>query len=831
MARQDGRGGRRGVLAAGTPLPRWSQHSPATARTADHRAALSPATVSALRSRADELSTTLDALALGAYAKVLAALTGDGDVTTGYLPHGAAEPSPCRITVTDGPWTALLARAADAASDAVRHRPAGPVRFDTVFLAGRAAGESPLPEGTVLTVALTERRAADGQDDGLELVLTHRTEAVDEAQAGRIAGYLRGALDTIGRAPETDHTDWQPVSEEEAAFQRDELAGPYRELPDRRFHELFEEQARLRPSDVAAVHGEASLTYDELNRLANRTARALRARGVRDETAVAVVMERTLDWLVAVLAVFKAGGVYLPVEPQLPADRIAYMLARADCALALTERAGAARPAGLEGALRGSAGTAAVALDTLLAEEWPDTDPGVPVAAGQGAYIYFTSGSTGMPKGVLCEHAGFVNHLLAKIDDLGITEGRVVAQTAPQCFDISLWQLVAALAVGGRTLIIGQDAVLDVARFAETVDRERVEVLQVVPSYLEVLLTELDANPRALPALRCVSVTGEALKRELAERWFAAFPDVALVNAYGLTETSDDTNHEVMRRPPQGASVPLGRPIGNVRVYLVDERLRQVPLGAPGEIVFSGVCVGRGYVGDEERTRAAFLPDPYRPGNRLYRSGDFGRWLPDGRLEFSGRRDAQVKIRGFRIEIGEVENRLLEVAGVRDSAVVVVGEGENRQLVAFCTGPASPGDVLAALHETLPDYMVPQRLEHLTALPLTPNGKTDRKALTRIAAETGSPDPGTAPPLTATERDLARLWTEVLKIPADRIGRDTDFFAAGGTSLTMLRLAVALDGLVPPAELKRTPVLADLATLLDRRRTTPPRTDSRKAAE
>ncbi|MFF0749901.1 amino acid adenylation domain-containing protein [Streptomyces sp. NPDC004267] len=820
MARQEGRGGRRGVLAAGTPLPGWSRQTPATAGTAGRRAALSPATASALRGRAGELSLSLDALALGAYARVLAALTGDGDVTTGYLPDGAADPLPCRIAVPDAPWTALLARAADAAADAVRQPPAEPVAFHTVYAAGRTPREPGLPEGTVLAVALTA-----GPDDGLELALTHRTDALDEEQAGRIAGYLLGALDTIARTPEADHTDWHPVSDEEAARQREEFAGPRRELPDRRVHELFEEQARLRPSDVAAVHRDASLTYGELNRLANRAAHALRARGIRDESTVAVVMERHLDWLVAVLAIFKAGGVYVPVEPQLPADRVAYMMEKADCVLALTDRTA-----------QGPAGTATETLDALLAEDRPDTDPGLPVAAGQGAYIYFTSGSTGLPKGVLCEHEGFLNHLLAKIEDLDVTEGRVVAQTAPQCFDISLWQLVAALAVGGRTLIIGQDEILDVARFARTVDEGRVEVLQVVPSYLEVLLTELDANPRALSALRHVSVTGEALKRELAERWFAAFPDIALVNAYGLTETSDDTNHEVMRRPPEGTSVPLGRPVRNVHVYLVDERLRQVPLGAPGEIVFSGVCVGRGYVGDEERTRAAFLADPHRPGNRLYRSGDFGRWQPDGRLEFLGRRDAQVKIRGFRIEIGEVENRLLEVAGVRDSAVVVTGEGENRQLAAFFTGPAAPADILAALHGTLPDYMVPQRLDHLPALPLTPNGKTDRKALTRLAAGSGDGEHRAAPPLTATERDLARLWTEVLKVPAGRIGRDTDFFAVGGTSLTMLRLAVALDGLVPPAELKRTPVLADLATLLDRRRTTPTPTptsspsESRKAA-
>ena len=278
----------------------------------------------------------------------------------------------------------------------------------------------------------------------------------------------------------------------------------------------------------------------------------------------------------------------------------------------------------------------------------------------------------------MCEHAGMLNHLYAKIDDLEIGEGQVVAQTAPQCFDISLWQLVSALLVGGRTLLVEQEVILDVGRFVDTIADGRVSVLQVVPSYLEVVLSYLEQHPRELPDLRCVSVTGEALKSELAQRWFAAQPGIKLVNAYGLTETSDDTNHEVMDRAPQGERIPLGRPVNNVRVYVVDENLSPVPLGAAGLIAFSGVCVGRGYVNDPERTRQAFLADPHREGQRLYLGGDYGRWQPDGKLEFLGRRDRQVKISGFRIEIGEIENTLLRVPGVRDGAVVVAAGRRGR---------------------------------------------------------------------------------------------------------------------------------------------------------
>jgi amino acid adenylation domain-containing protein len=337
----------------------------------------------------------------------------------------------------------------------------------------------------------------------------------------------------------------------------------------------------------------------------------------------------------------------------------------------------------------------------------------------------------------MCEHAGMLNHLYAKVDDLELGEGQVVAQTAPQCFDISLWQLVSALLVGGRTLIVEQEMILDIEGFLERITDGGVNVLQVVPSYLEVVVSYLEQYPLRLPDLRCVSVTGEPVTNELLRRWFAVAPNVKVVNAYGLTETSDDTNHEVMAEAPDSDRVPLGRPVNNVRAYVVDERLSPVPLGAPGEIVFSGVCVGRGYVNDPEHTRLAFLKDPHREGQRLYRSGDYGRWRPDGKLEFLGRRDAQVKIRGFRIEIGEVERALSRVPGIRAAAAVVAeGSAGGKRLIAFYTGrPLEVEALRADMGESLPSYMVPSAFHRREDLPLTANGKVDLKVLTALAAE------------------------------------------------------------------------------------------------
>ena len=318
------------------------------------------------------------------------------------------------------------------------------------------------------------------------------------------------------------------------------------------------------------------------------------------------------------------------------------------------------------------------------------------------------------------------------------SEGQVVAQTAPQCFDISLWQLVSALLVGGRTLIVEQEVILDVQRFVDKIIEGRVAVLQVVPSYLEVVLSYLELHPRELPDLRCVSVTGEALKKELTQRWFAVEPGIKLVNAYGLTETSDDTNHEVMDRVPTRDRVPLGRPVNNVHLYVVDEQLSPVPLGAPGAIVFSGVCVGRGYVNDPDRTRLAYLTDPHREGQRLYCGGDYGRWLPEGKLEFLGRRDSQVKISGFRIEIGEIENALLSVPGVRDGAVVVAERADqSKHLVAFYSSrqPLDVDLLQEGLGRSLPEYMVPAVFHWRESLPLTANSKIDKKKLAATARE------------------------------------------------------------------------------------------------
>jgi amino acid adenylation domain-containing protein len=821
----------RDVLVAGgfTGIPRWTLDP--VPGVAGHEAMIPDDLVAELRRVADELAVPFGSVLLAAHAKVLSALSGEREITTGYVTPLSGRPGqtlPCRLTTEPDSWRALLHAAHRAEAELLSHQdfPVDELRgelgmtepsFEVVFA---PAGEGSVPaadlaEGIVLWVGFSRH------GDRLVLRLRYRTDAIDAECAARIAGYHLTALALIAADPEAEHRGRSLLSAAELQLQLDGLAGVRQELPDARVHELFEQRVAAHPDAVAAVHGEVQWTYRELNARANRLGRALLARGLRREGVVAVVMERNLDWMASVLAIFKAGGVYLPLEPHFPPERIAKALSRAECGIVLTERGSSDT---LETALDSLPGVQKHFVEAAYAEDHAESNLGIEVAPDQLAYILFTSGSTGEPKGAMCEHEGMLNHIYAKIADLEIGEGEVIPQTGPQCFDISVWQLLAALLVGGRTLLVKQDVILDIERFVDLIVASRASVLQVVPSYLDVIVSYLETHPRELPDLHSVSPTGDFLKKELVQRWFAVQPRIKLVNTYGLTETSDDAVHEIMDRVPDPDQVPLGRPIINVHVYIVDEHLSPVPLGAPGLICFSGVCVGRGYINDPERTRGMFMPDPHREGERLCLTGDYGRWQPEGKLDFLGRRDNQLKIRGFRIEIGDIENALLRVPGVRDGAVVVAGAEGNKHLVAFYSGrqPQATDILRDQLGQTLPEYMVPAIFHWRENMPLTPNGKIDRKTLTALAGELDSVNTDVDgrrhhAPTTPTERRLAASWAKVLGISAEEISRQDHFFDRGGTSLSAVKLAITLDRAVSLKDVIRHPILADLAGLVESR--------------
>ena len=479
------------TTAGFTAIPRWT-HAP-RAGVGELEVPIPADLAVAIRQLAEALVIPTSTVLLTAHLKVLAALSGEAEVVTGYVPPSGRHPVPFPMSIRDGSWRSLLLDAHRIESQLLLHSefPIADVALEMgVGVPSLEAVVDPYGLGGDVDDRTVVRIEFSARGNRSVLRMRYRMDAVNADFAGRIAGYHLRALELTAADPSADHHQ-NLLSPEELAFQLESLQGKRRPLPDLRFHELFERRVDADPHAVAGIQGDREWTYADLNARANRVGRALLARGLRREDVVAVVTERNLEWMAAVVGVFKAGGVYLPIEPHFPADRIATTLTRADCRLVLTEPGSRAN---LDQALDSLAGIQTVSVgdftaDAVLATIPDDENLEIAVSSDQLAYIYFTSGSTGEPKGAMCEHGGMLNHLYAKIDDLQIGEGQVVAQTAPQCFDISLWQLISGLLVGARTLLIEQHVILDVERFVETITTGRVAVMQLVPSYLEVVLT------------------------------------------------------------------------------------------------------------------------------------------------------------------------------------------------------------------------------------------------------------------------------------------------------------------------------------------------------
>lgn len=593
-------------------------------------------------------------------------------------------------------------------------------------------------------------------------------------------------------------------------------------------HQLIEARAAQTPDAVAVVCAGEQLTYRQLNRRANRLARSLVEAGVGPEVVVALLAERGLDLLTMILAVFKAGGAYLPLDPLHPAQRIAQILQRSRSPLVLTTPNFISILGEALDHLPAEEQPQIFELETLLQPDRPDENLPLRCQPGSLAYVIYTSGSTGLPKGAMVQHIGMLNHLFAKITDLHLAAADRIAQNSSQCFDISVWQFLAALLVGGQVHIFKNEIAYDPLKLLKHVQNEKITILQVVPSMLRAIIqtaAESGGHPPELPALRWVVPTGEALTTELARQWLNLYPQIPMMNAYGSTECSDDQCHHPIYQAPVAdfelPTMPIGRPLANTQVYILDRRLSPVPIGIAGELYIGGIGVGRGYLNEPQRTAEVFVPDPFtaEPGQRLYKTGDLARYLPDGVIEFLGRVDFMVKVRGFRIELGEIEATLEQHPAIQQ--VVVLAPG-NERLVAYVVPQQQPGPTLdelrSYLKQKLPEYMVPSIFIPLEAIPLNPNGKIDRKALPQPdlanlrAAETY------LAPRTPTEETLAGLWATVLGL--ERVGVRDNFFELGGHSLLAVRLMAHIHKQfsqdLPLAVLFQGATIEHLAGLLDR---------------
>ncbi|OJH34303.1 non-ribosomal peptide synthetase [Cystobacter ferrugineus] len=620
--------------------------------------------------------------------------------------------------------------------------------------------------------------------EGFIGALEYSTDLFEPGTVERMAGHLLVLLRGIAENPSRRLSELPLLTEAERHRLLVEWNDTAADFPrESCFHSIFEARAARTPDAVAALFRQQQLTYGELNRRANRLAWQLRASGVGQDVVVAVLLERGIDFLTTLLAIFKAGGAYLPLDPGHPAQRHQQVLEQSGVHLAVCSAGFAAvLEARLPRVLR---------VEALLAHEGAEHDLPPVSTPDSLAYVIYTSGSSGIPKGAMIQHRGMLNHLYAKVHALELTAADGLAQTASQCFDISVWQYLAALVVGGRVHIYPDEIAHDPRQLFEQVRADGVSILEVVPSLLRMLLDGMEVRNEsslALPALRWLMLTGEALPPELSRAWLKRHPSIPLINAYGPTECSDDVTHHPIRVPPAAGEVytPIGRPIINTRLYVLDRYQQPVPAGVAGELYVGGVGVGRGYLNDPQRTNTAFLPDPFSAevGARLYRTGDLCRLNPEGVLEFLGRVDDQVKVRGFRIELGEVESVLLGHGGVKEAVVVARQEKRgDKRLVGYVVPGREGWEGVEALKgylkQKLPEYMVPSAFMVLEGLPLNANGKVDRKALPAVEVE--RQQAAYVAPRTPREQLVAQLWTELLGV--ERVGVEEDFFALGGHSL------------------------------------------------
>ena len=670
-------------------------------------------------------------------------------------------------------------------------------------LVGLRATPVDLDQGSAKFDLVVSMIEADG---GLHTELQYNRDLFDGSTIRRLLAHWRRLLDQLLATP------WRPIGELSLLCddeRRSVLTGWNRTVRDRpprsNLVELFEEQAARTPDALALVHGERRLTYRQLDQRANQLAHWLTERGARPDARVGLAAERSVEALVGVLGILKAGGAYVPLDPSYPSRRLELM----------------AREAGV---------VAHIDSHTMAELDGLPTDaPNRRTHPDQLAYVLYTSGSTGRPKGVAMSHGALLNLFAWQDADLPLAPGTPVLRFAPLGFDVSCQELFSTWQAGGTIVELPADDVRrDPQALLDLMERERVERWFVPYSGLvNVAHWALQEPRRRDLRLRTIVTAGEQLQltQDLMSWLHRIGTGCALVNHYGPTETHAATAYRLPssmaadRTAARTILPPIGRPIANAQVYVLDRNGQPVPVGVPGELYVGGAGLARGYLDRPQWTAERFVPDPFggRPGARLYRTGDLARYRPDGTLEYRGRVDTQIKLRGYRIEPGEIEAALEEHPEVRGAAVAVHGEGPRRQLVGYVVGPsqAHVRQARAHLRSRLPHYLGPAQLVVLDALALNRNGKVDRAALPAPgSARNGRPP---APPRTPTELAIARIWTQVLEV--DRVDAGDDFFALGGHSLlatrviSRLRSELRID--VPVKAIFEHPTVAALAAAVD----------------
>ncbi len=655
------------------------------------------------------------------------------------------------------------------------------------------------------------------REDGLLVGFEYNTGLFEKATIQRLMEHYRVLLESMVANPDRSIARLPMLGEAERRQVVVEFNRTAVDYPEKSacLHEIIEGQVERTPDQIALVFEDQSLTYRQLNERANQLAHHLRKRGVKCGVIAGVCMERSLEMEVALLAILKAGGAYLPLDPDYPMERLTWMLDDAKPPMVLSQQAL------IDHLPQTTIPVLLLDSESNKFENEPICNPAVAVQPSDLAYVLYTSGSTGRPKGVLNIHEGIVNRMLWAQAEYKLTSADRVVQKTPYSFDVSMWELFWPL-MNGATLVIAQPGGhRDPPYLAQLMLQEKITAAHFVPSMLRAFL-ETAALPKH-SSLRQVFCSGEALPADLQNRFFQML-DADLHNLYGPTEAAVEVTYWACRRGDTRPFVPIGRPIANIQIYILDAQLQPAPLGVAGELHIGGIGVARGYLNRPELTAERFIPDPFRsePGARLYKTGDLARYLPQGEIEYLGRLDDQVKIRGFRIELGEIETAIRQFPGILETVVVAREDtpGDSR-LVAYVV-TAKPDALNAdelreSLRKNLPEHMIPAAFVALAELPLTPSGKMDRRALPAPNYESTQPAQGHEEPRTQTEKAMTTIWAEVLQL--NKIGIHDNFFQLGGHSLLAVRLFAQISRTfgktISMNTLFQTPTVAELSALID----------------
>nr|WP_306352318.1 non-ribosomal peptide synthetase [Flavobacterium sp. '19STA2R22 D10 B1'] len=638
-------------------------------------------------------------------------------------------------------------------------------------------------------------------DDELYFQVIYNTDIYEDKMIGNMMLHFQELLTSLLQSPaeqigKAKYLSTAEIKELVVDFNATDVAFP----KETSFLDIFQSYVQKTPTKIAVKNGNIEITYQELDELTDKFALYLQDEyALNQRDFVVINIDRTHWLMISVLSIFKLGCAYIPVDTSYPEERKQYILNDSKC----------------KNIIDGNVITSFLEALPNIAKPFSS----MKITADDLAYIIYTSGSTGNPKGVMIEHKGMMNHLYAMESELELNSDSIIIQNAPYTFDISVWQLLNSLIVGGTTSIYDQETVFSSKVFLDRIHEEKPTILQTVPSYLKVLLDMDESLERnSFEGLNYLLVTGDTITKDLLTRWFIKYPTIKLVNAYGPAEASDDVTLHIMDAIPERLNISVGKPIQNMQMYVLDEQLELCGIGIEGELCVSGIGLAKGYLNRTELTAEKFVDHPFKSGEKLYKTGDMGMWLPNGTLEFHGRRDNQVKINGFRIELQEIEHHFLSKSTIKE-AIVLAKETKfgGKELIAYIVSDVQEelNDLRYYITDKIPDFMCPKKIIQLETLPLNSNGKIDRKALLNVNVLESSLQESTyVAPKNEIETTITEIIADILDKKVSQISTIENFFDLGMNSILLIRTLTiinkTLDLKIKPSAMFEYPNIVEL---------------------